>query len=237
MSHTDEQVASYYAASARDKQPYPALEGEVRADVCVVGGGLTGVNTALELAQRGLSVVLLEARCIGWGASGRNGGQLIRGIGHDVSGFAKYVGEEGVRYLERAGTESVALVAQRIRNSLISNKKTRLTANAGEAEAVLKISQEERTKVILSLSGAGRVTEYRLGLRLTYTVDDKAGKRLAAPEVLELTRDITYDDTKVLAKGAEEQLLYRDMDDNAAQRIVRRLQAIKPGPAADEHPG
>ena len=68
-------------------------------------------------------------------------------------------------------------------------------------------------------------------------MDDKAGKRLAAPEVLELTRDITYDDTKVLAKGAEEQLLYRDMDDNAAQRIVRRLQAIKPGPAADEHPG
>ncbi|WP_281688359.1 FAD-binding oxidoreductase [Pseudomonas citronellolis] len=119
MSHTDEQVASYYAASARDKQPYPALEGEVRADVCVVGGGLTGVNTALELAQRGLSVVLLEARCIGWGASGRNGGQLIRGIGHDVSGFAKYVGEEGVRYLERAGTESVALVAQRIRDLAI----------------------------------------------------------------------------------------------------------------------
>ncbi|MCP1603423.1 NAD(P)/FAD-dependent oxidoreductase [Pseudomonas citronellolis] len=119
MSHTDEQVASYYAASARDKQPYPALEGEVRADVCVVGGGLTGVNTALELAQRGLGVVLLEARCIGWGASGRNGGQLIRGIGHDVSGFAKYVGEEGVRYLERAGTESVELVAQRIRDLAI----------------------------------------------------------------------------------------------------------------------
>lgn len=130
-----------------------------------------------------------------------------------------------------------SLVAQRIRNSLTSNKKTRLAANAGEAEAVLKISQEERTKIILSLSGAGRVTEYRLGLRLTYTVNDKAGKRLAAPEVIELTRDITYDDTKVLAKGAEEQLLYRDMDDNAAQRIVRRLQAIKPGPAADEHPG
>jgi glycine/D-amino acid oxidase-like deaminating enzyme len=53
----------------------------------VIGGGFTGVNTAIELAQRGLSVILLEARRIGWGASGRNGGQLIRGIGHDVSGL------------------------------------------------------------------------------------------------------------------------------------------------------
>ena len=128
-------------------------------------------------------------------------------------------------------------VAQRIRSSLGTNRKTRLATKAGEADAVLKITQEERTKVILSLSGAGRVTEYRLGLRLSYAVDDKAGRSLAAPETIELTRDITYDDTKVLAKGAEEQLLYRDMDDNAAQRIVRRLQAIKPGIAVDEHPG
>jgi succinate dehydrogenase/fumarate reductase flavoprotein subunit len=72
---------------------------------------LTGVNTAMELAERGLSVVLLEARRIGWGASGRNGGQLIRGIGHDVSGFARHVGQDGVRYLKQAGIDSVALVA------------------------------------------------------------------------------------------------------------------------------
>jgi LPS-assembly lipoprotein len=130
-----------------------------------------------------------------------------------------------------------SLVAQRIRSSLGTNRKTRLVATAGEADAVLRISPEARTKVILSLSGAGRVTEYRLGLRLSYSVSNKAGQSLTAPEAIELTRDITYDDTKVLAKGAEEQLLYRDMDDNAAQRIVRRLQAINPGSAADEHPG
>ena len=112
--HTTQHTASYYAATARHGAPYPALEGELRADVCVVGGGLTGVNTALELAERGLSVILLEARCIGWGASGRNGGQLIRGIGHDVSGFARYVGQDGVRYLKQAGIDSVELVAERI---------------------------------------------------------------------------------------------------------------------------
>nr|WP_314481071.1 FAD-binding oxidoreductase [uncultured Pseudomonas sp.] len=107
-------AASYYAASARHATTYPRLEGEVTADVCVIGGGLTGVNTALELAERGLSVVLLEGRRVGWGASGRNGGQLIRGIGHDVNGFARYVGQDGVRYLKQAGIDSVALVAERI---------------------------------------------------------------------------------------------------------------------------
>lgn len=130
-----------------------------------------------------------------------------------------------------------SMVAQRIRSSLISNRKTHLAPSASEAEAVLKISQEDRTKVILSLSGAGRVTEYRLGLRVSYSIAGKKGHSLAAPEVIELTRDITYDDTKVLAKAAEEQLLYHDMEDSAAQRIVRRLQAIKPVAVADEHSG
>ncbi|AZE17595.1 putative oxidoreductase ordL [Pseudomonas chlororaphis subsp. aureofaciens] len=110
---------SYYAASANALPDYPPLNtdlnADLSADVCVIGGGFTGVNTAIELAQRGLSVILLEARCIGWGASGRNGGQLIRGIGHEVSGFARYVGAEGVRYLEQAGIDSVALVGQRVR--------------------------------------------------------------------------------------------------------------------------
>ncbi|WP_439878608.1 NAD(P)/FAD-dependent oxidoreductase [Pseudomonas prosekii] len=111
---SDQHAHSYYAATAKAMAPYPSLASDLEADVCVIGGGFTGVNTAIELAQRGLSVILLEARRIGWGASGRNGGQLIRGIGHDVSGFARYVGEEGVRYMERAGVESVALVGNRI---------------------------------------------------------------------------------------------------------------------------
>ncbi|MED5608155.1 FAD-binding oxidoreductase [Pseudomonas sp. JH-2] len=159
MRHTDEQVASYYAATARDKQPYPSLEGDVRADVCVVGGGLTGVNTALELAQRGHSVVLLEARRIGWGASGRNGGQLIRGIGHDVSGFARYVGDEGVRYLERAGVDSVALVAERIRDLNIecdlrwgfcelANTPAQFAAMAEEQEALNASGYPHQTRLV-----------------------------------------------------------------------------------------
>jgi glycine/D-amino acid oxidase-like deaminating enzyme len=117
--YTQEHARSYYAASARANTPYPALNDDLSVDVCVIGGGFTGVNTAIELAQRGLSVVLIEARRIGWGASGRNGGQLIRGIGHEVEGFSRYVGTEGVHYLQRAGIDSVDLVRRRISDNSI----------------------------------------------------------------------------------------------------------------------
>ena len=81
--YTEEHARSYYAASARASTPYPLLDGDLTADVCVIGGGFTGVNTAIELAQRGLSVILLEARRIGWGASGRNGGQVTGSLSGD----------------------------------------------------------------------------------------------------------------------------------------------------------
>ena len=76
QEHTD----SYYAASVNDQTSFPALEGAHSADVCVVGAGFTGVATALTLAERGYSVAVIEANRVGWGASGRNGGQLINGI-------------------------------------------------------------------------------------------------------------------------------------------------------------
>ncbi|MEO1246741.1 MAG: FAD-binding oxidoreductase [Pseudomonadota bacterium] len=76
-----EHTGSYYAATANDDTRYATLEGSVAAEICVVGGGFTGVATALTLAERGYDVVLVEANRVGWGASGRNGGQLINGIG------------------------------------------------------------------------------------------------------------------------------------------------------------
>jgi len=75
-----EHTGSYYAATANEKTDYPALQGATSADVCVVGAGFTGIATALTLAERGYSVAVVEANRVGWGASGRNGGQLINGI-------------------------------------------------------------------------------------------------------------------------------------------------------------
>jgi len=74
--------ASYYEASARRLPASPALAERIAADVCVVGAGYAGLSAALELAERGYSVTVLEARQVGWGASGRNGGQVIAGFGH-----------------------------------------------------------------------------------------------------------------------------------------------------------
>jgi LPS-assembly lipoprotein len=132
-------------------------------------------------------------------------------------------------YLAESGGSAVA---QRIRNTLISNKHTRLTASPELAEATLTMGPEAHSKTILSLSGAGRVTEYRLGLQLTYSIISRDGRILAEPETIDLSRDLTYDDSQLLAKGAEEQLLYRDMEERAAQRILRRLQNLKPGNGA-----
>ena len=76
MRASSEHAASYYAATVRHPATFPRLEGAVRADVAVVGAGFTGISAALTLAERGYDVVVLEANRVGWGASGRNGGQL-----------------------------------------------------------------------------------------------------------------------------------------------------------------
>ncbi|MDP3814110.1 FAD-binding oxidoreductase [Pseudomonas sp.] len=112
--HSSQHAASYYAASVNRQLAYPPLRGEMRVDVCIVGGGFSGLNTAIELAQKGLSVALLEAHKIGWGASGRNGGQLIRGVGHGVEQFESVIGSEGVRELKLMGLEAVEIVRRRI---------------------------------------------------------------------------------------------------------------------------
>lgn len=74
---------SYYSATIIEESNYPELEGTVDADVAIIGGGFTGVNTALELAERGLKVALVETHKIGWGASGRNGGQVTGSLSGD----------------------------------------------------------------------------------------------------------------------------------------------------------
>ena len=159
MNQSHDHARSYYLASANAMPERPALAEDLSADVCVIGGGFTGVNTAIELAQRGLSVILLEARRIGWGASGRNGGQLIRGIGHDVSGFARHVGEEGVRYLQRAGIDSVALVGERIREHGIdcdlrwgfcelANTPAQFAAFKGEQQSLAALGYLPETRLV-----------------------------------------------------------------------------------------
>lgn len=99
---------SWYAATATPLPDYPALTGETRADVCVIGGGYTGLSAALELAQRGLDVVVLEAGRVGSGASGRNGGQIHTGQRRDQDWLEDRVGRDDAHKLWRLAEDAKA---------------------------------------------------------------------------------------------------------------------------------
>ncbi len=101
---------SWYAATATPLEPFAPLQGETRADVCIVGGGYTGLSAALHLAEMGADVVLLDAHRVGFGASGRNGGQLGSGQRQDQIVLEKMVGVEAARHLWDLGEDAKALV-------------------------------------------------------------------------------------------------------------------------------
>ncbi|WP_298560430.1 FAD-binding oxidoreductase [uncultured Aliiroseovarius sp.] len=101
---------SWYAATADAPGPFPAAQGDVSCDVCVIGGGFTGLSAALHLAERGYDVVLLEAQRVGFGASGRNGGQVGMGQRLDQDELEKMVGKDDARKLWDMASESVQLV-------------------------------------------------------------------------------------------------------------------------------
>lgn len=113
-------------------------------------------------------------------------------------------------------------VAIEVRRQL-SGGPTKLAANAQEGEATVRVLAESTEKTIQSLTGAGRVFDYRLLLKLRYQVTTAPGKFLVEPADMELWRIISYSETAPLAKEAEEQLLFAEMRNEAATRILRRI--------------
>ena len=117
--------------------------------------------------------------------------------------------------------------ANQLARAVRATGKTRVTENPQDAEVTLQILSEARERSILSLSGAGRVREVQLRYRVSYRLHDKNNKELTPPSEVLLKRDLTYNDTDVLGKEQEEALLYRDMQNDAVQQVVRRLQAAR----------
>ena len=117
MQETSEHTSSYYAATAHWQTDYPLLAGEHRCDVAVVGAGFTGLSTALHLAERGYDVAIIEANRVGWGASGRNGGQLIDGIVEvkKISEIGRKYGESAANTLRQIGIDSRDVVLDGIK--------------------------------------------------------------------------------------------------------------------------
>lgn len=116
-------------------------------------------------------------------------------------------------------------VASNLRRDL-TNNAIKIAPEAKSAEAQINITNERRDRQILSLSGAGRVSEYQLRFWVSYQVTDATGRVLIPTSEIQLTRILTYSDREIIAKQQEEALLYSDMEKDAVSQILRRMLAV-----------
>ena len=115
-----------------------------------------------------------------------------------------------------------------LRRNLRAGDQVEVVSDASKAEALFDVLSETRSKTILSLNSQGRVREYLLTYTLVFRVRDAKGAELLGPTEINLKRPLTFNETQVLAKESEEALLYRDMQTDLVQQIMRRLAAVKP---------
>lgn len=122
-------------------------------------------------------------------------------------------------------------VALDLKRNIQGGTRTRVVDNEKTAQALMELSGESKFRNILSLSGAGRVRELQLVYRVNLRVHDGKGGEFIPLTTLSITRDLTYNDTDVLAKEAEEAAIYREMQSDLVQQILRRLSAAQPAKA------
>jgi len=147
---------------------------------------------------------------------------LVAGCGFQLRGTADLPFD--TVYVPGTTTSGIALDLAR---NIEAGTNAKVVSDPKAADAILQFSGEAREKEILSLTGTGRVREFRLRYRVGFRVIDGKGNEYIPQSTLELTRDITFNDSEVLAKENEEQLLYRDMQGDMVQQILRRLQAAQ----------
>jgi gamma-glutamylputrescine oxidase len=119
MTSTSTHTTSYYAASGLPQPDRPSLQGAAEADVCIVGAGYTGLSAALHLAESGFKVVVLEAAKVGWGASGRNGGQLVHSYSRDMDVIESSHGKATAQALGAMAFEGAQIIKDRIKTYAI----------------------------------------------------------------------------------------------------------------------
>ena len=118
-------------------------------------------------------------------------------------------------------------IALDLKRNIQIGTNAKVVDDAAKAQAVMQFTEEAKQKEVLSLTGTGKVREFQLRYRVGFRVHDGKGNNYVPQSTLELTRDVTYDDADVLAKESEEQLLYRDMQGDMVQQIMRRLSSAQ----------
>jgi LPS-assembly lipoprotein len=147
---------------------------------------------------------------------------LIAGCGFQLRGTASLP-------FETLYIPGVTPLAVELRRNVSASSKTRLVDTPDKAQAVLVFTTEARDKTILTFTSAGKVNEYRLRYRVGIRVTDPKSVQVFLPaSEIQLTRDMSYNDAQVIAKENEEALLYRDMQTDMVQQIMRRLVAARP---------
>lgn len=123
---------------------------------------------------------------------------------------------------------ATAGIALDLKRNIEAGTRARVVDDPKAAQALLQVTEEARSREILSLTSAGRVREFQLRYRVGFRVHDGKGGEFVPVSVIQLTRDMTYSDAEILAKEQEEQLLFRDMRTDMVQQILRRLATAKP---------
>ena len=150
---------------------------------------------------------------------------LVAGCGFQLRGTAEVPFD--TLYLPNT-TGGIALDLKR---NIQAGTRAKVVGDPKDAQAIMQFTEETRNKEILSLTGTGRVREFQLRYRVGFRVHDGKGGDYVPQSLIQLTRDVTFNDTEILAKEAEEQLLFRDMQSDMVQQIMRRLAAAqKPKP-------
>src|SRR6185503_8042708 len=118
-------------------------------------------------------------------------------------------------------------IALDLKRNIQSGTRAKVVDDPKNAQAIMEFTEESRQKEILSLTGTGRVREFQLRYRVAFRVHDGKGNTFVPQNLIQLTRDVSFNDSEVLAKEAEEQLLFRDMQQDMVQQILRRLAAAQ----------
>jgi gamma-glutamylputrescine oxidase len=162
-------VDTYYSRTLSNEKARAPLEDDVAADVCIIGAGMAGITAALELLRRGRSVVLVEAKRVSWGASGRNGGVVSPGYSTGIENIARHVGAENANALYRMSIEGVDIVDANIRELNISD--------ADQVRGVLRLSRHDNaTEMIAQQQRLSR----DFGYELRYLSTEEVGQILVS---------------------------------------------------------